>query len=188
MRALETIICYNCGKEVTKDKSEINRQRKRGRTKFYCNLTCFAIKSNEETKRPGNPRNLIANNLRDEHTEFRFFIKVGKCRDKESNRATNITTEYLSLLWEQQNGKCPFTGWKLILPYNCDGWLEKSPYNASLDRLDNDIGYVIGNVRFISLIANYARHLFSDDDVINFCKAVTDKTEQNQLLSGRGGS
>ena len=86
---------------------------------------------------------------------------------------SDITLEYLKELWEQQGGLCPFTGWELLLPkgssYSGD---PGSMYRASIDRLDNSKGYVIGNIRFISVIANYCRNTFTDDQVRLFCESV----------------
>jgi hypothetical protein len=93
-------------------------------------------------------------------------------RDRNKNYGCDLTIEHLKVLWESQNGKCPFTGLDLILPYDSDGWKEYSPYNASIDRIDNSKGYMQGNVRFISVMANLARQSFSDIQLIDFCKAV----------------
>lgn len=78
------------------------------------------------------------------------------------------------MLFEKQAGKCPVTGWEMILPDSTrKGWDGgNNPRNASLDRIDNDKGYVEGNVRFVSLIANMARQTFTDEQVVEFCKAV----------------
>ena len=81
----------------------------------------------------------------------------------------------LKNIWEQQKGICPLTGWELKLPDTTDGW--KNPPDirrASLDRIDSSRPYEIGNIRFISVIANYAKNSFTDQEVIEFCKAVSD--------------
>jgi hypothetical protein len=88
--------------------------------------------------------------------------------------ATDISAEYLKTLWEQQEGICPLTGWHLKLPATTSGWTRKAPDNASLDRIDSSKGYLQGNVRFVSVIANYARNDFSDDNVLSFCSAVVE--------------
>ena len=44
--------------------------------------------------------------------------------------------------------------------------------SASLDRIDNSKGYVQGNVRFVSVMFNFARNKFSDEEVIEFAQAV----------------
>lgn len=47
-------------------------------------------------------------------------------------------------------------------------------YSASLDRIDNSISYMKGNVRFISVMANYARNTFDDEEVVKFAEAVVE--------------
>ena len=81
---------------------------------------------------------------------------------------------FLSNLWELQSGVCPLTGWKLELPKHSCGWKTKKNKlkRASLDRIDNSKGYIKGNIRFISVMANYCKNTFTDDDVKLFCEAV----------------
>lgn len=89
--------------------------------------------------------------------------------------STNLSLDELKRIWEAQNGTCPLTDWKLILPIvtqHGDWENGRNSRNASLDRIDSSKGYVIGNVRYIALIANYARNNFSDNDVIGFANAV----------------
>lgn len=120
----------------------------------------------------GNPDNVTtrADNRRDKYTPFRWFVSRAKYRKKH---VTNITVEYLKELWETQGGICPFTGWGLILPYGSLGFKDgPDPRNASVDRIDCSKGYIEGNVRFISVMANLARQRFTDGQVRQFCQAV----------------
>ena len=93
---------------------------------------------------------------------------------RESQGDTDLSVEWLKALWEKQNGVCPFTGWRLILP-ETTGWksLGDRTKRASLDRVDCDKGYVKGNVRFVSVMANWARNDFTDGELIEFCRAVS---------------
>lgn len=167
--------CANCNKEFEKSAGEHKRQLKIGKGKrFFCNMECSKEVFSREIKPHPNPQNLVADNRRDEFTPFRWFVLRAKPRDKKKNRECNITVEYLSKLWEEQKGICPFTGWKLNLPYDTKYvWREKSIANASLDRIDGSLGYIEGNVRFVSIMANLARGIYKDEQVIAFCKAVT---------------
>lgn len=161
-----------CGKDFDKDAKEHKRRLKAGHTRFFCSQSCVCTKSNEEHPRKGDASRLIAGNRRDEHTPFRWFVARAIYRDRKKHYGCDITTEYLKSLWDLQEGKCPFTGWSLILPHDIDGWEEYHPANASVDRIDNSKGYMQGNVRFISVMANLARQSFSDIQLIDFCKAV----------------
>lgn len=169
------ISCATCCVTFQKVAREYKRQLKNERTKFFCSRTCAAVKNNEEHPRKGNADLLKSDNRRDEHTPFRWYVLRSQYRDKKKKYGCDLTVEYVKQLWEKQSGICPFTGWRLILPHNSDGWLEYNPFNASLDRIDNTKGYIEGNVRFISVMANLARQTFTDEQLITFCKAVANK-------------
>lgn len=64
----------------------------------------------------------------------------------------------------------------MILPDSTIGWDSKTDRTkrASLDRVDCSLGYVRGNVRFVSVIANYARMNFTDEELVGFCHAVAE--------------
>ena len=46
------------------------------------------------------------------------------------------------------------------------------PKTASLDRIDSCKGYVFGNVQFVSVMANYGKRDFLEEELLRFCKAV----------------
>jgi hypothetical protein len=127
----------------------------------------------------GDVSRLIPNNRRDEFTEFRYFVKKAEARDKKKNRldSMDLDLQYIKDLWASQDGKCAITGEELVLPSNSEGWPNYNPYNASLDRIDNSIGYVKGNVRFVAHIANIARGPYTDEELKIFCKKVAKLAE-----------
>jgi len=179
--AKSKVTCDNpdCQKVFERDNREINRSKRVGR-KQYCCRSCygnswgnvgFANLPKEVVKRNQDRIKKFSGNQRDEHTPFRFFIKVANNSNRK--KEVDITLQYLKKLWDDQKGICPITGWKMELPINVSGWKGKvSMKRASIDRIDNDKGYVKGNVRFVSFIANIARNRFSDKDLVAFCKAV----------------
>ncbi len=169
--------CGNCNRIFTKIAKEYRRQIKKGNTRFFCSLSCTCLKRNAENPPKGNVQNLTADNRRDEFTPFRWFLNHAQSRNKNRTvpRDFNLTIDYLKTLWEKQEGVCPFTNWKLILPYDCDGALQTDISNASLDRIDNSKGYIVDNVRFVCVMANFARNKFTDDQLLEFCKAVANK-------------
>ena len=166
--------CDFCGNKFEKKLGEHRRSLKVGRILKFCGLVCSCKHHNKVRPQPGNINNLDSGNLKDEFTPFRYYLRKAKARDKNKNRIKkmNLSLDSLKKLWEKQEGKCYFTGEKLVLPENCEGWKNITPYAASLDRIDNSIGYTQENVRYISYMANIARRTFSDNEVINFCKKV----------------
>jgi hypothetical protein len=171
-----TLQCANCNKDFDKSAKEHRRQLKKGNDVFYCGLSCVCKKRNENNPPKGNVNNFKGNIgvPCDEYSSFRWYVLRGEYRGRKKGYGCDLTVEHLKLLWEQQKGICPLTGWKLILPKNTrKAWAEKSTYNASLDRIDNNKGYMQGNVRFISFMANIARQSFTDEQLIEFCNAVS---------------
>ena len=167
------LICATCNNEFIKDLKEYKRQIKNNKTRFFCNLSCSCSKRNEEKPNSGNIKNL-RKKYNDIYSPFRWFVLRSEFRNKKKNYGCNMTVEYLKTLWDTQNGICPFTGWNLILPKNTSkAWECKNPANASLDRIDNSKGYIEGNVRFIAFIANVGKAEFTDIQLIEFCKSVT---------------
>ncbi|BAY82593.1 hypothetical protein NIES267_20760 [Calothrix parasitica NIES-267] len=113
---------------------------------------------------------------RDEYSPFRQHHRLARRRVKSNGRECNITLEYLKQLWEKQNGRCPYTGWKLDNLQTTSDWNNHvlHPKTASLDRIDSSRGYVFGNVQFVSLIANYAKRDFLEEELLRFCEAVNE--------------
>ena len=172
--------CGICNKKFERSRGEYNRSKKFGRPSF-CSRKCSGTnntKNFDEYYQNGGKRfteHLNPANRRDDYSPFKWFMRVIKRRKKEKGREFDVDLEYLSNLWEAQSGICPLTGCKLELPFHSSDWKRDSnkQKRASLDRIDNSKGYVKGNVRFVAIMANYCRHIFSDNEVKLFCEAVT---------------
>jgi len=168
------IICAVCAKETAKPATEIKRQKKRGKTEFYCSLKCAGKnKHNLEhlAKFKNNFKDTKYVRQPDNNTDFRWYMKAVLKNSKKRNHIFDVDIEYLKTLWVEQKGICPFTKQKLILRthnYKTD----RNPYQASLDRIDNSKGYIKGNIRFVALMYNYAKNNFTDEEVIKFCTNV----------------
>ncbi len=113
---------------------------------------------------------------RDEYSPYRHHLNLARRRVKANGRELNINLEYLKKLWEQQEGKCPYTGWELENFAATSLWNNHQlhPKTASLDRIDSTLGYVMGNVQFVSVMANYAKRDFHELQLLEFCNAVFD--------------
>ena len=174
------IICDSCGKEVEKLAAEIKRQKKKGKKLFYCDLSCAGKINCRHLKKYINQNSEIikkyCDNRKDEYSPFRYHLNNAKKHSIKNKHTINIDLEYLKILWDHQQGKCAVTGLHLQIKHihTKKQRTDKNPYQASLDRIDNNQGYIKGNVRFVCLIFNYARNTFSDREVIEFCKKVID--------------
>lgn len=173
------LVCSECGKEFEKPCNEYNRRIRLGVEKFYCSISCGALYSNRISPRKGDIKNFgdkISIRQKDILSPFRWYMRRAYNR-RYKQGDTNLTPQFLQEIWNDQNGICPISGWYLILPAGTAGWINDnklSPHSASLDRINNSLGYIKGNVRFVAVMANYARNTFTDEEVIEFGKAVAE--------------
>jgi hypothetical protein len=101
---------------------------------------------------------------------------------KQRNKPVEVTLEDLKEVWDRQSGRCPYTDWDLHNPQTTSRpGTAHHPRRASVDRKDPAKGYTKVNIQFVSLIAQYAKHLFSDDDLVTFCEAVVSVRESHSL-------
>lgn len=170
-----SLVCGVCGKAFEKPANEYRRRIKAGAVEFYCGLSCTSVHSNAVSPRKGNPQYLIADNRKDKFTAIRWFLRRARNRTKRKG-PTDLTEEYLKELWELQKGICPFTGWTLRFPgpYGWVGDDRLTPDSASLDRIDCSKGYIQGNVRYVAVMANYARNKFNDEEVLKFARSIVE--------------
>jgi hypothetical protein len=170
-RKKELTICSNpdCNKEFLKDKSELKRNDKIGR-KNYCSLKCSGHSSHKHLKKyvGENVKYLkpYQNNRRDEFTGLREHFR----RVKKRKHYYDITLEDLLDLWNQQEGICPYSGVKLVHPNEGGNNLN----TASLDRIDSKVGYIKGNLQFISIICNQAKNNLTHEEMLTFLKTISD--------------
>jgi len=90
---------------------------------------------------------------------------------KRKKHGCSIATEDVEHLWKQQDGRCALSGIAMYLPENSSGWT-KSPTRVSLDRIDSSVGYEPDNIQLVTCMANYCKHTWANEDVIEFAKAV----------------
>ncbi len=115
-----------------------------------------------------NTKKIFLGNRRDEYSPFRQHLISARKRFKSKGRECSITLKYLKELWEKQGGKCPYTGWKLDNPETTEHWNGRQlhPKTASLNRINTALGYIPGNVQFVSVIANFAKRDFPEDELL----------------------
>jgi len=165
-RPQEEVKCQSCGVVFKKDCSEVRRNNKLG-VGHYCSRSCVRI--GRVSNKLGNPKNLKPDNSKDKYTGLREHLSRIKKRGKE----INIDLDDLYTIWTNQNGVCPYTGVQLLHPK--DSKNKPILYKASLDRIDSSLGYVKGNIQFVSAAANYAKGSMSHEEMIEFCKLVCEK-------------
>lgn len=99
---------------------------------------------------------------------------INRCSkiDKKKNRKCDLSVEYLEELFEKQDYKCYFCS--NVLDVECgDAKLSQ----ASLDRIDNDLGHVEGNVNWTCLFCNNAKNKMSEDMYKLFLNTLVGKNQ-----------
>lgn len=160
------VSCGNpkCNKSFMKDGSEVRRNKKRGADN-YCSQSCSSIVNHKQLN-SGNIKNLKGSTKADKYTGLREHLRRAKYRHQK----VNITLDDLLEQWNLQLGFCVYTGAKLIHPIRIKD--EGLIYMASLDRIDSRIGYMKGNIQFISAAANMAKNNMTHEQMIEFCKLI----------------
>lgn len=89
-------------------------------------------------------------------------------RAKKEGIPFSVTLEYLRGLYEKQDGKCAMTGVTLVVN---GGW--NSP---SLDKMDPKLGYVEGNVQWLTKKMNTVKQDFTVEEFKELCKTILENT------------
>ena len=93
----------------------------------------------------------------------------------------NITLEYISEIFDKQDGKCALSGLDLDF-----GISDKVIQTASLDRIDSSKGYITGNVQWVHKNVNWMKQDFSDEEFVAMCKKIVDydKSRNRRKVAG----
>ena len=97
-----------------------------------------------------------------------------KNRYSLKNLPFTVTPEYLEKLWLTQGGKCALTD-IILKPALATPTRDSKANLISLDRIDNNKGYEIGNLRFISFLANTIKSTLSDDVLLQVARGIVKK-------------
>ena len=143
----------------------------------FCSLKCCGVGTldNIPVDKRYHPENLQADNRADELSQFRFHMKcMHNHGDKGLRKSCEVTLQDLQEQWEKQSGKCPYTGWDLKTPINMSNvnQLPKTPDRASVDRIDSSKPYTKDNIQFVSMMAQFAKNSWGDEELFKFCEAV----------------
>jgi hypothetical protein len=166
------LVCGYCNKKFAKPKNEYNRRIKTGLTNFYCSRACAGIvnggwkKVNEKLKKNGNLYDISKHANNRGVCKFESWVK--RVTKRPSNGICNITADHLKEIW---TGKCALTGVDIVLTSPSVKF--NNPFKkASLDRIDANKGYEIGNVQWVCLPINFAKSNYSQEQVKNWINEI----------------
>lgn len=171
--------CGHCSRTFDKPLREYRRQIKNGRNPntFYCSISC-AASSNNKNRSPETLSKLamaaktrFTGHNHNKTNPFGYYLKNAKCRQNRKREIFDIDEKYLQQLWLEQDGKCAITG--ITINHNSyNKNTTTTPQTASLDRIDQSLGYIKGNVQFVAVSINLGKWKFSDDQIREFIEEV----------------
>lgn len=83
----------------------------------------------------------------------------------------SLTQEYILDLLERQQYRCALTGIPIGFAAGIKGRFEGQT-TASLDRIDSDLSYKVGNVQWVHRDINRMKSFFVQDHFIELCRKV----------------
>tara|TARA_Y100000015_G_scaffold1137_1_gene1107 strand:+ start:400 stop:1065 length:666 start_codon:yes stop_codon:yes gene_type:complete len=105
-----------------------------------------------------------------ENTKVWFSVRSAAAKDRIKGKGLSFRITIEDLDYPTH---CPITGLKLT--YNTSGGgkgRNRNFHAASIDRIDSNLGYVPGNVRVVSSIANTMKNSLGEDDFLNLIEMI----------------
>lgn len=99
---------------------------------------------------------------------LKYRLLQAKSRAKSKGIVCEIDVDYLKYLLIKQNNKCFYSG--IEMEMNRAG-----SYTASIDRIDSNKGYVVGNIVFVIWAVNTMKNDLSEDEFLNIIKLISEK-------------
>jgi hypothetical protein len=100
--------------------------------------------------------------------------RTARHRSKESS---DVTAEFLSELWNKQDGKCFYSGVEMVLP---KFGAARSPNLASLDRQDSSRGYTQNNVVWCGWGCNRAKSNMTEEQFVQLCRIIVEHMDEKR--------
>jgi hypothetical protein len=161
--------CAECNKQFDKARKEHTRQLKKNpNRKFFCSRMCSGKQSHEHLaglnwftgEEPFHERAIAA--AREANTiyteeERPLYELLRRCQKRK--KVCDLDLSYLKELWEAQDGRCALTNIPIF--FGATDYV----HMPSIDRRDSGIGYLKGNVQFVSCSINYAKSKMDDQRI-----------------------
>ncbi len=126
-------------------------------TKCFCCQKCASKKMIQKTTKK---RGRVGNLTRTQYTRLQKSAK-------KRSIVFNTSIKYLWDLFILQDGRCSITGDNI-----------KTIKEASLDRIDSNLGYVEGNIQWTTKQANLSKHIMTMEEFVIFCQKVLNYANQ----------
>ena len=81
----------------------------------------------------------------------------------------------------QQDRKCAYSGLDIFFSRdNIEHTMGE--YTASLDRVDNSLGYIVGNVQWLHKRINIMKGNMQEREFLDFCEAITYQNKSQEIM------
>ncbi len=145
-------------KDINKIKSDLSLDK----FYYYCELVTNPIKLQQKCRTD------------DIYCSFWKNIEYNAIK---RNKTFNISKEDCVSLYNTQNGICCITGLSITLPQSCKEFREKT-FLASLDRIDNSLGYIVSNIQWCHKDINQSRKDLDINYYKYLCSLVNNKRKE----------
>jgi hypothetical protein len=149
--------CENCGRIFT-----IPKTKRRGRTQKYCCHRCGVLFHCRHVRDKKTHKTRIAKYFAD-NPERRFLAST-KISAKKRGLAFDLSIDWFKERLDR--GVCEVTGLPIkIKQYKEGDTGQRGFYSPSIDRIDNNVGYLASNCRMVCWGYNLGKHQFTDRDL-----------------------
>lgn len=101
-----------------------------------------------------------------QHIPGRYFSALKYNANRRGIEFT-LSLAYLDSVWIEQKGKCAYSNRTLVLP------TKTNQGNASLDRINSNLGYVPFNVQFVDKAVNTMKWNLDEDEFFDLISEIS---------------
>lgn len=150
MLTMIDLVCPQCGDPFQRVRADALKPGRAPLEEQCCSITC------------SNKRRVKANIPAEVYVRLLLGESYRNTNGKE--RGFDLSEDQLQELWKQQDGRCAYTG----VPFDLRRSTVRPMAAPSLDRIDNEKGYVPGNVQFVCTAVNRMKHTRTHEEVQAF--------------------
>ena len=154
-------ICSTCNRILPIEDFETSSNKKGTFTRAVCR-TC------NQGKRE-------AHNSKTPYNYLTYLTTQLKSTRRDSGIEWEIDKDYIHKIWDKQKGKCNITG--LNMTWSKGNGVIR--YSASIDRMNSNVGYVIGNIQLVCSMINIMKNNLSDSELYWWSKAIVEHKEKH---------
>jgi hypothetical protein len=106
-----------------------------------------------------------------ENISGKYYGRIKRSAEKR-NIVFDVEIEYFNKLLVEQNFKCKLSGLEISFSHS-----KKDNYKAtaSIDRIDSNKGYIVGNLQWINKNVNLMKNHFNQDYFLEICEKITEQ-------------